>query len=547
MSQSLEIGAGGYVSTDPPASFYGSEAVLVFNQGASATYDVNSNDRTWSTTVVPNSITINSGKVRLNDNRTASGELIVNSGATLETNAGKQLTINGNITNNGTLTLKSDASNGTATLLNNGTLSGTGTYNVEQYLTSGRNWYVSSPVNAAQSGMFTSNASNKLWERNIEANSWTPITATDVTLQPMRGYVANVASSGVVTFSGSSINTGEKSVGLTTFEVTSGKFNLVGNPYPSHITWNESMATGANTLTTIWYRTYVASAYAFHTFNASGNVGTPGTVTGVIPPMQAFWVRVNDEGAPSPLVFNNTHRSHAATSNPLKAPAALSPLVRLVVSNGQANDEAVVYFNENASDGYDAYDSPKMFVNSASVPEIYTRVGNEQLVINGMSQIYPGLEMPLGFRSGQTNTFTLRASQLRDMDADIRLILIDKVANTEFDLTAGDAYSFTSDAVNTEDRFAIQFRSSTGTTGICCTHLLTGTSVYSVNGAIIVNCNNDIAPNARLSVFNSVGQIIHTQSVNNYQTTTARSFDAGVYLVKVENGGRSVVLRTIVR
>ncbi len=53
LTGTLEIGAGGFISTNPPTGFYGTGAVLKFNQGEPATYDVNTGDKTWSTTVIP--------------------------------------------------------------------------------------------------------------------------------------------------------------------------------------------------------------------------------------------------------------------------------------------------------------------------------------------------------------------------------------------------------------------------------------------------------------------------------------------------------------
>ena len=476
----------------------------------------------------------------------SAGALTINTGGTIQVNPGVQLTLGSSFTNNGSLILQSGIA-GTATILTPASISGSGTYNIEQHLTSGRNWYVSSPVSNAQSGVFTANVNNKLWERDAQNNEWDQITATNVTLSPMKGYVVNMASTGVVTFTGGSLNNGNQSIALNSFPAASGKFNLVGNPYASHITWNESLATVANALTTIWYRTHVASSHVFHTFNATSGIGSPGTVTGLIAPMQSFWVRVSDTGSPGTLALTNSNRSHAASANPLKAPAiSTNSILRLEVSNGVNADEAVLYFNNNASDSFDAYDSPKMFSNNVAVPEIYTRAGNEQLVINGLNQYYPGLQLAMGFVSGQTDTYSIRASELQNIDSDIRVLLFDKQLNTEFDLTAGDAYSFSSNATNTEERFAVLFKSASGTTDYCAI-TASGMNLFPNQGHITLNCNAEISPNARFTIYNSSGQLVHVQALSGYQTTTSRNFDAGVYVVKVENGGRTVVLRTIIQ
>jgi hypothetical protein len=102
ISGTLEIGQGGFVSTAPPSNFYGTNAILKFNQGTGATYNVNSGDYSWSTTQVPNNISISSGTVNLNNTRTATGNLIID-GGTLSLSA--PLTIQGNWTrSSGTFT-----------------------------------------------------------------------------------------------------------------------------------------------------------------------------------------------------------------------------------------------------------------------------------------------------------------------------------------------------------------------------------------------------------------------------------------------------------
>ena len=140
-------------------------------------------------------------------------KLTVNSGAALEMAAGKQLTCNGSLVNNGTFTLKTNTENATATLLDNG-FSGTGTNKVELYLSSGRNWYVSSPVSGATSSVFNTNASYPMYaynESNTNTTPWTWITDDQTNLNVMTGYISSVQTSGIYTFTGGLINTGDKS------------------------------------------------------------------------------------------------------------------------------------------------------------------------------------------------------------------------------------------------------------------------------------------------------------------------------------------------
>ena len=94
-------------------------------------------------------IIVSSGAtLRINAENVTINKLTINSGGTVVVEAAKQLTVTGALTNNGTLNLLSTAA-GTATLVAPGTITGTGTTNVSQYLKDARNWYVASPVSGA--------------------------------------------------------------------------------------------------------------------------------------------------------------------------------------------------------------------------------------------------------------------------------------------------------------------------------------------------------------------------------------------------------------
>jgi autotransporter-associated beta strand protein len=430
-----------------------------------------------------------------------------------------------------TLNLNSNAS-GTATYLDNGT-SQIGTTNVQQYLTSGRNWYVSSPVTAANISSLSTATSIVYWDETI--GNW---ATQGTTLSPMRGYISvSTNDSKAITFSGI-LNNGNKTIGLTrTTGKTKEGFNLVGNPYPSYLNWTSATATAANALTTIWYRTQTAGAYAFHTYNATGGIGVPVGVTGEIPPMQAFWVRANEGGGT--LTLNNTMRSHGNGSNSLKVRAETNntqpQMLRLQVSNGTSNDEAVIYFNANASDSYDAYDSPKMTNANASIPEIFTMAGTEKVVINGLNVLTTNKEIPLGFSTGETNNFTIKANDI-SIDPNIAVILRDKLLSTDQELTAETSYSFTSEAANTTDRFSVIFRTASITTGIDKHSKKQNIEIYrNANNQIVVHYPGNISSNSSVSVYNSLGQMLTHKPMENINTVINIENASGICMVNIIN------------
>lgn len=514
---------------------------------STTTWQISSDNTTWTdANSIPNSgvgyVSVSSGNLLSISNDETFSNLIINPGGKVTLSSGKTL----NITN---LNINSDAT-GTGTYIDYGTTNATYA-NVQQYLTSGRNWYISSPVSSATTGALSSTAS--VVEYNETTGNWDPASGT---LNPLRGYIStSTTTTGTVTFSGI-LNTGAQTTdvgGQPTLTRTGtgaqAGFNLVGNPYPSYIDWNA--ATKNNLETTFWYRTKTApvnglTSYVFDTFNATGdqhtNLGAT-TVSNLIPPMQAFWVRVANGFTSGTLAFTNDMRSHADVSgNTMKAPSNVNErqqVLHLQVSNGVNKDEAILYSDPNASNGFDNYDSPKMSNDNASIPEIFTNIGNEQLVINGMNSLPLNTEIPLGFTTKTSNTFTIRASEIKNLDPTIKVILKDKqnVTNPEQDITDGSAYSFSTDATSWDKRFSILFKTTSNTTGIT-TH-----ENNAMNILVSKNAENQIEiklsekRNGMVSIYNTIGQNLYRTKLTGTTTIINTSIGSGVYFIKIDVGG----------
>ncbi|HPT04488.1 MAG TPA: T9SS type A sorting domain-containing protein, partial [Bacteroidales bacterium] len=523
------------------------------------TWQSSTNNTGWiNATAAPTadakSIRVLNGHELTVDENSEVAEIIVRAGGKLTVPVGKSLELSGKIY------LESNETDGTATFVNNGTATITGDAVVKQYLSAGRNWYFSSPISNATSAVFKETEENQLWERNVAGNSWTEITATDVDLTPLKGYIGKVAANGVVTFNGTLNNANIPALTLTKSNATNGKFHLVGNPYPSYLDWQAVAVANPNLTGSMWFRTKTAvseqvptSVYTFSTVLytteaglqiVNGNANT--TVTPKIPPMQAFWVRIKDGVETANFTVNNDMRYHAdETGNKFKAPAVKNQTLRLEVSNGVHRDEALLYFNDNASDNFDRFDSPKMFNNIATVPEIYTQSGLEKLVINGMNSYNYTTEIPLGFNAGQTNSYSIRATDVQNFDADTRVVLFDTDTETEFDLTAGEAYNFSSDAVNSDNRFSIRFKSASGTTLIDDVNK-GAVLVSALQGRLSVQLNTILSDNAKVTVYNAMGQSIYNQPLHNAVTQLSQIFEPGVYVLKVENGEKSLVAKSLI-
>ena len=509
-----------------------------------------SNSGTWSSLPNPGTdITVTSGELTIDQNP-AVHSITVNSGAKLTLN-------NGNTLSTGKISLKN-----TATYVDKNTYTVDNpapsvNVAVSQTLTSGRNWYVSSPISTSTALASQLSSATSVVGYNETTGLWDTQTGA---LTAGKGYISvSTTTNGDIAFNGT-LNTGDVSVALTRSGTNASKpgFNLVGNPYPSYINWTEATANAANVLTTIWYRTKDAGQYTFYTYNPVSDIAAPSTpgITSYIPPMQAFWVRVKDSNGGT-LKFTNDMRAHdlSGGTNLLKAPATnkiLQQVLRLQVSNGTNSDEAVVLFNPNASDGFDAYDSPKMSNANPAIPEIYTTTGTESLVINGLNSINTNQNITLGFTPGTSNNnFTIKAIQVSNFDAGTRIILKDNETGIEQDITDGAAYSFASGSTPTATRFNILFKSVSLTTGIGKTASDNENNEGSMyiyrneSNQIVVNRSKMTGQEGIVSVCNMMGQKLFSTSTKGTITLIDMPYSSGVYLVTLTTGNKQFTKKII--
>jgi hypothetical protein len=488
------------------------------------------------------------------------GKVTNNSGQTLETS---------------TFTINSDV-NGTGTYVDNGTTSISGSVNVNQYLTglTGNSnrawWYLSSPVTVATAAVFNVEGGiNKMTSYDETVPGYlAQFNSNAAALSPGVGYVAYIGGGDATyTFSSSTgaatakLNTGAISVPVTRTGTTAAKrgFNLIGNPYPSYLDWNQ-MDT-LNVLSTIWYRSYSSSgaAMVFDIYNgksgiAINNSNNNNTLSQFIPPMQAFWVKVRSEKpdlSGLAVDFTNAMRSNQGSdvAGLLRSPKLSDQKVlRLQVSNGINSDQAVILINANASDGFDDYDSPKLSNENAIIPEIYTFAGIEKVAINGQNSITPNQELPLGFATGTSNNFTIRATEVNNFDFSTKIILKDNLLNTELDITGGTPYNFSSDVANTTSRFTVIFKSDTEVSGISNNaNDIQGVIVFkNANNQIVINHANKIEKEGTVTVSNALGQKLISTSTSGTNTLINKSFSTGVYFVSLVADGNKITKKIII-
>jgi hypothetical protein len=482
---------------------------------------------------------VSSGELEISENTTYAS-LTVLPNAHLTITNGATLTITGD------LTLQSDAT-GTATFVDQGgTLTVLGKTTVQQTLTGvgssnpdGRFWYVGSPVTGAATASFNAEGTDKLWFYSEPDHAYTEITDNTTTLSPGVGYIARFGEQATVSFEGE-LNTGDFSYNITRTGTEHEKrgFNLLANPYPSYVNW--ATAERTNLLPTMWYRTENTNFdMVFDTYNAVSAVGTSnGTqvVNQHIPPMQAFWVRVDADGASGQLQFDNSMRSHQ-TDNFLKEDV-VQDVLRLQLSQGTNSDELILVFNSQAQNGIDAFDSEKMFANIPALPQLYSLVENQKLVINGMQSVKTNPAIPLGIKIGTEGTYSIAATEIDGL-YDIPVVLEDKALNLFQDLSTGN-YTFTTEVANTDERFVVHLKSDEQATTI--EEMVHETiTIFSQNKHAVVQSTETAG---EITITDVLGRMVVHKTITG--NTTRIPLEPGVYVVTVTTNTKEYVQRVVI-
>ncbi|MEQ8924446.1 MAG: T9SS type A sorting domain-containing protein [Fulvivirga sp.] len=233
-------------------------------------------------------------------------------------------------------------------------------------------------------------------------------------------------------------------------------WNLVGNPFPASIDWDNILGGGAGAFTNIDNGIHIRD-------NGSGGVyrtydGSVGDLTGgVIATGQAFWVRAN-ANSPS-LTLNESAKSTTTGAFYRQAKPDLE-IVQIALTDGIITDNAYVSFKDGFTSGYDLGDTP----NLDNVEFDITTYGNDEndLAINYVPYGC-ATQVPINVSDVETGSYTLLFSQLESLTSISVLTLKDNYTDVIIDLSSTQSYEFSVDESVPESfgkgRFILEFGS----------------------------------------------------------------------------------------
>jgi hypothetical protein len=326
--------------------------------------------------------------------------------------------------------------------------------------------------------------------------------------------------------------------------------NLLGNPFSSGLDWDEiTFGTYASNYPDNTGKVLHFRREGFEVYYVNGVGSAPG-VTGIISPMQGFFIKTYTQGNTVTLPAG------ARTQNDMAARYKGSsdiPLVRIRLNSDGLNDYAVVRFDLNAKTGLDYdFDAEKTYLPS-SYPYLYTLSEGTKFVING--QPFPEdkdtLKLPVIVNITKSGNHTLSATELQGLD-NYNVTLFDKVTGSEVDLKKTPAISFSSSAGLISDRFLLLI-SNIGT-GI--NDLIISKNIFNIYQAFDNINIQTIADEwdgktGSIRVLDLTGRTISDNQNSEFWKNSLIQIPApvtkGLYLVEIKSGVKRYVGKVVIR
>ena len=485
-------------------------------------------------------------------------DLTVNSGSTVNISVEKALTVKGNLINNETFTVKSDAS-GTGSIIVEG--SATGNVTVERFLTKDVWHYISGQTNI--SGNFdgltmglTPGAGNDQFYRwdeslvNGTTGFWVDILngnesgtlMDDEGFVACRGYAAtyvtddkNLSLSGVPYV----VN---KTITITnTSASTNPGANLVGNPFTSTIAANSDAQTTNNFIdqnASVLHD----NAQAVYMWNEGiDDYTTINNSSGAtyIAPGQGFMVIAKN--ASGSLAFNVAQRKHG-TATFYKNTASNNTNFDLTVVDSQNNKNlTTISFKPEMTLGLDpSYDARKLKGNPNIA--LYTRLVQDSGVDFAIQALptndIESITIPVGI--DVINETTCEFSIKPDVMENYPVYLQDTKENTVTNLKEN-SYSTTVNESGT-GRFFLHFRDISDINNNEITNHL---NIFTANNKIEIRNNKPI--DATINIYNIAGQLITTSQLNNESSTSVNIPNyKGIAIVSITTSGQTLNKKVII-
>lgn len=342
----------------------------------------------------------------------------------------------------------------------NGTLSGTGTVEHQQYVPS-LGWHMVSSSTTNGFGTTTGATASNLMPYNASSGAWSSSLGGVGT-----GYFGHVDASsssafmsaaGAFSVEGTPNTSHTFNLGYATAVASGGAgngWNLIGNPYTCILDASTLTGTNVNSGVYIWNGSASGSDASNYNYYSGSGLGNA-----LIAPLQGFWVQATGTGGSiTTTMASNGTMSGSSTFFKSKPDHLLVSVTAL--NDAAITDTAWVAHVVGATKEFDgALDAWKM-TNGSALPNISTGIGSQKMAINAL-EIQNGTVLPLDVSyATMGNKFYIDA-QKHINAGDWDVYLEDKLLSQLWDLSHG-PYTYSQSSWTDESpRFALHLSRKT--------------------------------------------------------------------------------------
>lgn len=495
----------------------------------------------------------------------------VNAGQKLTVSGGTTVDLVGKLTNNGTaenVVIESDGN-----LIQKLNVSNTGAITVQRYVTDMDNVltgpgsqmdYVfwSSPVVGQNLQAFSPGTqSNRIYQYN-EANDlftqasgdFAPGKGYAIQAETMAGYPPNTTGyNKTYEFKGVPHNgdippvTIKKSPNSGAVEHG---YNLLGNPYPSNISFDELYNLNASSIKpTVWFWTnkiytpnqqgssYDGSNYVAYTKGGSNNPG----VNGIIKVGQGFIVQKTalGDGTFTFKNMNGTAPVRVADAGTFYQRGTMNRYwLALTSPDEMINTQLIGYF-DGAADGYDGiYDAKAL----AITPDLfYSVVDDQRLLVQGKAPVFrPEDRVALGANLYREGNYTITLQQPEGIFAGRQAVYVKDHETGRMTNLSEQPYTFAAKSGMSEGRFEVFYQPQAKP--VASESAKDGVVVYRNGTLYIIKSREDIS---LIEVYDGAGRMVHTEHPGREEVSIiTEHYPKGVFFLKIHTGG-SVITKKV--
>ena len=556
-----------------------------FNSHAQMSFTNSSGDNKWTTPSnwssgsVPTStsnVTILSGQIVKADNTTEASvnNITIDNGGILTIERNSNLTVSGDFTNNGVVTLNSDTDE-FASIIVDGTSTGNITYNryVNIAVDNGSNEWdlVGSPLDGLSISSFvTDNNSNlanngngtyALGYYDNSNDTWTNYTtssagnAGDLTLG--KGYQMASASGSTIAFTGTVATSVQTQSVINNADNGGRRWNLVANPFPSYINLN-TQAHSINNFLSVNSSVIDGSYLAVYGYDADGsgytiyNNTAGDDLSDYIAPGQAFFIAAASSSA-ADISFTTAMRTVSGGDDFVSGRLAQNDWSRFYLRLYEDENfvaQTKFYFEEGLSLGLDpGYDAGAFNQNmdiSSRLPENDQGIG---FSINamGLDRLEQETIIPLVFKREAGIEFSVSFED-STIPESVGIYLEDTLLGTLTDLRAEDFKLTPETDLGDVGRFYLiigntRLGGNDLEESYIGVHKATSDDFITIEGLLNVKRVN-------IQLFNIMGQeVLNTtlQSNQSTQKVSTRGLRKGIYVIRLQADSSVISKKVIIK